>query len=626
MSIVVDTSKSPFAKLRPVAVGSVTLSDLFWEPRREINRTTTLLSQFDHLETTQRLDNFRRASGRKTGIDFVGLYPFNDSDVYKWLEAAATELPRTPELAPVIEIAEIEIEAAQQPDGYLNTYFMFERAGQRWKDLARMHELYCAGHFFQAAVAHYHAAGSERMLNVARRFADYIAATFGPDKHPGTCGHEEVEMALVELYRATGEQAYLDTAAYFIDARGQEPSALSGTPYFDRRYIQDHIPYRDLDEVTGHAVRMMYLAVGAADVYLETGDESLMTAMLRQWENMTERRSYVSGGVGARHDGEAFGKDYELPNARAYTETCAAIGSVMWNHRLLAATADARYADLIEHTLYNAVLPGLSLDGKQYFYENPLADDGTHRRQEWFGCACCPPNVARLLAQLPAYFYGVTDAGDIHMHLYAAGSARIPLPTGGEVALKVETDYPWDGKVLLTVTEASKSEFGLALRVPAWAEGATIQVNLGVSDAVTPGTYALQRRIWQSGDSILLNLPMSPRYVACHPYVEENTGRVAVFNGPILYCAEVVDNPDFANLQDGILPSIPDLKVIENTDLPGIPLLTGSACIIPPPSGSLYGPPQPTASTGAATITLVPYYAWANREPGQMLVWLRRDQ
>jgi Uncharacterized protein conserved in bacteria len=633
-AFVVDTSRSPHARLRPVAITDVTLRDTFWQPRREVNRTATLPSQFRHIEETGRLDNFRRVSGRKAVEKFVGQFPFNDSDVYKWLEAAASALAEgdDPALAEMVQTAADEVEAAQRPDGYLNTFYAVERADQRWTNLRDQHELYCAGHFFQGALAHYRATGAEQMLNVARRFADHIVAMFGPEGRDGSCGHEEVELALVELYRATGERRYLEQAQRFIDLRGRTPSALyPANP--GSAYHQDREPYRELKEVIGHAVRMMYLACGAADVYLETGEAALLDAMRRQWDNMTGRRMYVSGGLGARYEGEAFGKDYELPNERAYAETCAAIGSVMWNHRLLLATGEAKYADLLEHTLYNAVLPGVSLDGQAYFYENPLEDDGTHRRQPWFGCACCPPNVARLLAQLPGYFYGVSDDA-VFVHLYAAGDARLTLEDGRTVELSVETAYPWNGDIRLTVQ--TPGDFALRLRVPAWAEGATLTVNDAPAEAApAPGDYAEVRCDWNAGDSVRLHLPMPVRYVEAHPYVTEDRGRIAVLRGPLLYCAEAADHPG-ADVRHLVLPEVASSLVSEERPdlLGGIVTLSGPARVLPPDTGWQDGRLYRTVGSGACpeppegapvTVTLIPYYAWANREPGRMAVWLRRD-
>jgi uncharacterized protein len=526
-SPVVDTSRSSHVRLRPLPLGAVDLADDFWEPRRHINREVTLPSQYKHLEETGGLDNFRRASGKTSG-EYQGIY-FNDSDVYKWLEAAAWTLAEgsDPELERMVDAAITEIKNAQRPDGYLNTYFTFERATERWTNFD-LHEMYCAGHLFQAAVAHYRATGSERLLDVATRFADHICDTFGPEegKRHAIDGHEEVEMALVELFRVTGERRYLQGARYFVDARGQ---GLLGSPYalHEPSYSQDHEPFRNQSEVVGHAVRALYLYSGAADVFAETGEPALLQALERLWKNMTTRRMYVSGGLGSRYEGEAFGRDFELPNERAYTETCAAIASVMWNWRMLALEGEARYADLIEHTLYNAVLPGVSLDGQHYFYQNPLADDGSHRRQPWFGCACCPPNVARLLASLPGYFYS-TSEGAVWVHLYAQGAATVEYGGNGIVRLRQRTRYPWDGRVEITIE--AEGEFALMLRVPAWCEeGAAVEVNGEPQDVVlSSGSYVEIRRTWRPGDTIDMDLPMPVRRVECHPYVAENAGRVAL--------------------------------------------------------------------------------------------------
>jgi uncharacterized protein len=624
---IVDTSRSPHVCLRPLPLDAVKLADDFWEPRRCINREVTLPSQYRHLEETGRLDNFRRASG-KIGGDYQGIY-FNDSDVYKWLEAAAWTLAEgsDPDLERMVDVAITEVEDAQRPDGYLNTYFTFERATQRWTDFD-LHEMYCAEHLFQAAVAHFRATGSERLLDVATRFADHICDTFGPEEgnRHAVDGHEEVEMALVELFRVTGEKRYLKGAQYFIDARGH---GLLGRPYgqHEPSYSQDHAPLRDQSEVVGHAVRALYLYSGAADVYAETGESNLLQALDRLWQNMTTRRMYVSGGLGSRYEGEAFGKDFELPNERAYTETCAAIGSVMWNWRMLGLRGEARHADLIEHTLYNAVLPGLSLDGQNYFYQNPLADDGTHRRQPWFGCACCPPNVARILASLPSYFYSTSEDA-VWVHLYAEGVATVELDEDRTISLRQRTRYPWDGRVEITVE--AEAEFALMLRIPAWCEeGAVVEVNGEPVDAeLSSGSYAKIRYAWRPGDTIILVLPMPVRRVECHPYVVENAGRVALTRGPLLYCVEQADVHDL-DLRDLVLGSTEPTARFEPELLGGVVALQAGVRSAAPDTGwedRLYRtayPREADTQTHASRITAVPYYAWANREPGAMRVWLR---
>ena len=626
--VVVDTSGSRHARLRSLPPGDVRLADGFWEPRRRINREETLPSQYEHIEATGRLDNFRRASG-KVDVPFRGLY-FNDSDVYKWLEAASWSLATDPDpgLERMVESAITEIADAQRPDGYLNTYFTFERAHERWTDFD-LHEMYCAGHLIQAAVAHFRATGTRRLLDVAVRFANHICDRFGPEeqgKQPSIDGHEEIEMALVELFRATGERRYLEQAEFFVDARGH---GLLGEPYgrFDPSYSQDHKPFREQDEVVGHAVRALYLYSGAADLHAETGEPDLLEALERLWRNMTTKRMYVSGGLGSRHEGEAFGEDYELPSGRAYAETCAAIASVMWNWRMLMISGDARYADLMEHTLYNAVLPGVSLDGRHYFYQNPLADNGTHRRQPWFSCACCPPNVARLLASLPGYFYGVSD-DTMWVHLYAEGSATLNLGDR-TVRLAQRTDYPWDGNVEIEV--GGGGDFGLMLRVPSWCErGYAVELNGAAVDVpLSSGSYAEIRRTWRKGDTVRLKLPTPVRFVECHTYVAENAGRVALMRGPLLYCVEQTDQPGL-DPRDLVVPVGPEPSVcFEPGLLGGVTALTVRAEVVAPQpawESRLYRtanalPDDRRAET--VKLKAVPYYAWANREPAAMRVWLQ---
>ncbi len=624
-AVVVDTTRSAHSRLRPVPLTAVHLDDRFWAPRRRINREVTLPSQYQHCEETGRLDNFRRASGKKD-LPFQGIF-FNDSDIYKWLEGVAWTLATDPDpqLEQMADAAIAEIADAQQPDGYLNTYFMFDKAGERWKNLRDMHELYCAGHLIQAAVAHHRATRSDRLLGIARRFADHICDTFGPaseGKRPGTCGHEEIEMALVELGRDTRDRRYIEQAQYFVDARGQN---LAGGD----AYHQDHKPFRELDRMVGHAVRMVYLNAGAADLHAESGDGTLLETLDRLWTNMTTRQMYVSGGIGSRYEGEAFGRDYELPNERAYTETCAAIGSVMWNWRMLALHGEARYGDLLELALYNGVLAGFSLDGQSYFYQNPLEDDGTHRRQPWFGCACCPPNVARMLASLPGYFYSTSEDG-IWVHLYAEGTARLTLADGRTVELRQQTEYPWQGDVAIVVDGAGS--FTLRLRVPAWCEeGCAIEVNgQPLANSVQPGTYAAIERTWQAGDTVRLRLPMPVRRVACHPYVAENAGRTALMRGPLLYCVESADNSEL-DPRDIVVSDTAEIATQwEPGLLEGVTALRFAAETVSPGEGwaeQLYRRVEQVEAPGpdrSTEITAIPYYAWANREPGPMRVWLRR--
>lgn len=595
-AVILDTRHSPAARLRQMPVSAVMLTDTFWEPRLKTNRETTLPSQFRHLEDTGALDNFRRASGRKTGVEFQGMW-FSDSDVYKWLEAASWALAAgdSPALKTLVDTAVNEIEAAQQANGYLNSFFMFERVPERWTTLNlgfnNQHELYCAGHLFQAAVAHHRVTGSAQLLDVATRFADLICDTFGPgaEQLKGVDGHPEIEMPLVELSRITGNKRYLAEAQHQLDSR------LGMGRMNDAVYPFLH--FREYARMEGHAVCGVYLAAGATDIYSETGEAALKDTLDRLWDNMTEAQMYVTGGIGSRWDNEAFGADYEQP-ARAYAETCAAIGSLMWNARMLLLDGGAKYADLMERILFNGFLSGLSLSGTEYFYQNPMADDGRHRRQAWFGCACCPPNVARLLAQLPGYFYGTDAAGAVYVHLYADSRAALPLSDGRIAALTQAANYPWDGTVTLTV--GTPGPLALHLRVPVWAEGAALAVNGDSQPAPVPGTYAQIERDWAAGDTVTLTLPLPVRREMAHPRATSQRGQAALGRGPLVYCFEAADNPAF-DLRDIRLPAALDFQ----TEF--VPGLLGGVTI-------LHG-------DAPAPVTAIPYYAWANRAPGLMAVW-----
>ena len=613
-SFVVDTSASPHALLRPLPLQGVTIRDHFWAPRIATNTQVTLPSQYAHCEETERIANFRRAAGAEEG-DFVGLF-FNDSDVYKWLEAVGWNdaISDSPGLSVIRDKVVADIVAAQRTDGYLNSYFTKERSDDRWTNFD-LHEMYCAGHFFQAAIAIYRTSGARTALDAACKMADHIDATFGPasdGKRPITDGHPEVELALVELYRVTKEQRYLTLADFMVSVRGANQL---GNQKFDNLYYQDHKPYRDLHDVVGHAVRMLYLAAGATDLGLETGEPALKAAIDAQWHNMTQKRMYVSGGVGSRWHGEAIGDDYELPNPTAYTETCAAIASVMWNWRLLQGTGDAKYADLMEWTLYNGVMPGLSVSGNEYFYQNPLENDGTHRRSAWFGCACCPPNVARLLAQLGSYVASV-DSQSLWLHTYMQGDIDA-AGSGLDAAVSVTTEYPWDNTVRITVTRGG--QWTLRARVPSWASGATVTVG-GVRQNAEPTTYVALRRAWQVGDEVVLVFPMQPRLIMAHPSVINNNGRVAVARGPLLYCIEQVDQSmPVASLR--IDPRTQWAEAAGPVALGAHTLLHAKGYSTSTPDDALYAPWRHDARQ-PVRLTLVPYHLWANRAAGAMTVWI----
>ncbi len=615
--MVVDTTNSPFATLRPVSLSDVKLTDTFWTEKQKFVRTITLPSQFDSIEATGGLDNFRRVSGRKQGeSSFYGFY-FNDSDIYKWLEAASFTIAtqRDPELERMMDICITELEAAQREDGYLDTYYEVERKDERWTN-PDYHELYCAGHLFQGAVANYRATGETRLLNIAKRFADYICKALGPKeegKRPWIDGHQEVKLGLIELYRATGEERYLKQAKYFVEARGYGLARRK-----DPEYCQDHKPFKEMDAMLGHAVRAVYYNSSVADLYAELGDEGYKKTLETLWQNMTTKRMYVTGGIGARYDFEAFGKDYELPNERAYTETCAAIGSVMWNWRMLSLQGEAKYADLIEWTIYNAILSGWSLDGRGYFYQNPLADDGTHRRQTWFYCACCPPNIARLVASFAGYIYNVSD-NTAWVHLFADSELNTTLPSGTKVKLSQKSNYPWDGNIKIKVE--TSGEFTLKVRIPSWCDNANVKINGEDAGAVTPGYLELKRN-WQAGDTVELNLPLEIKLLEAHPHVIELNNHVAITRGPLLYCLESVDNQGF-DLRDFVLTSS-NISLEPSSDLGGVTKLGLEGEVQQKTFTGLYRPvEQSKYAVANAKATAIPYFVWANRAAGRMQVWIR---
>ncbi|MBO3769395.1 MAG: glycoside hydrolase family 127 protein [Candidatus Brockarchaeota archaeon] len=618
MTIVVDTSKSPHARLTPVSLEAVRLQDKFWLPRLEKLRNITIPSQYELLESTGRLFNFRRVAGKARG-DFKGLV-FNDSDVYKWVEAASFLLAGgfDKSLYDLVGKVVDEIALAQDEDGYVNTFFSLERKNQRWTNLRDMHELYCAGHLIQAAIALFRATGNSRLLEVATRFADHIVKTFGPGGRLGVPGHPEVEMALIELYRETGNKSYLDVAKIFIDNRGK--GIIGGS-----QYHIDHKPFRELSEIVGHAVRALYLNCGAADLYMETGDLELWNALNRLWDNMVNRKMYVTGGLGSRHDGEAFGFDYELPNVQAYSETCAAIASFMWNWRMFLASGEAKYVDIMELTLYNAILAGISLNGKEYFYVNPLADRGKHRRQAWFECACCPPNIARLLAGLPGYFYAVSK-NEVWINFYCESTAEIELKNRS-IKIIQRTGYPWEGDVTITLHTDGEQDFIVKLRIPGWSNGASVSLNgAELETDIRPGTYLEINRTWKTGDTIKISLPMPVRKLVCNPNVYENLGRIALMRGPIVYCFEAVDNPGF-DVWDLIIPGESILETEYRPDLlDGVVIIKGTGYVMDSKwsEESLYNELESKGEKPRKVdFTAIPYYAWCNRKPGPMTVWAR---
>ncbi|TQS40263.1 glycoside hydrolase family 127 protein [Cryptosporangium phraense] len=601
--------------LRPLGLRATTLhpDGLLgaWQHR---NSTASLPHCLDQLEAAGNVGNLRRVT---TGAgEFRGMW-FADSDVYKTLEAVAWEIGRGTGSVEVLDDFTTLLEQAQDADGYLNSYFQTDHRDEQWAALVWSHELYCAGHLIQAAVAASRAGVGDRLLAVARRFADLLVARFSVED--GVCGHPEIETALVELYRETEHRPYLDLAARFVELRGR--GLLGDEPRFGRHYYQDHLPVREADEVTGHAVRQLYLLAGVVDVAVETGDAGLLDAAARLWESAFGTKTYLTGAHGSRHRDEAFGDPYELPPDRAYAETCAAIASFSWNWRMLLATGGHRYADELERVLYNGIAGSTARDGTHFFYSNPLqlrtGHEGSHEdapseRLSWYSCACCPPNLARLVASLQSYVATTTDAG-VQVHLYAAG--RVETPFG---VVDVATDYPWDGRVTLTVTPSSPgTEWTLDLRIPGWCTSATLD------GSPVAGDYASVTRAWQPGEQVVLSLPMEPRVTSAHPRVDAVRGCVALLRGPLVYCLEQADldvRREDVRLEDVRLD---DGAPIEAEPRDGaIPVvLTAHGAVASSEGAPLYGG-GPSGERAPVTLTAIPYFLWANREPGAMRVWI----
>jgi uncharacterized protein len=603
------------------------LADGFWAEKQAVNRRVSLRHGYRMLGQSGNLNNLRLAAGAGEG-KYRGPV-FMDSDVYKWLEAASLDLANDadPELEALVDEVIALTAAAQQPDGYINSCYQVNKQPEdRWTNIDHDHELYCAGHLFEAAVAHHRATGKRDLLDVACRFADCIDGVFGPGKRDNAPGHPEIELALIELYRETGEQRYLDLAVFFIDARGQ--GQMRGYGRWGAAYHQDHVPVREASEVVGHAVRQLYLTAGVTDAYLETGEQALLDALQRLWHDATARKMHLTGGYGARHEGEAFGHAYELPSDECYCETCAAIAAMMWNWRMLLATGEPRYADVLERSLYNGFLSGVSLDGQRYFYVNPLQSRGGIARPEWYGCACCPPNVMRQIALVGNYL-ATTDETGIQLHQYASATIEAEV-RGGRVRLETETRYPWEGRVKITVAETAGGEWTLALRVPGWCEHATAWINGDIADVVVgsagEGSYVTLARAWQPGDVVELELEMPPRLTAPHPRVDAIRGSLAIERGPLVYCLEEEDQAVGVDLLDVRLTSDAELIAVWRDDLlGGVVAVTAESHVadVSAWETTLYRPaPAPETAARQIKLVAVPYYAWANRTPGAMRVWI----
>jgi DUF1680 family protein len=635
------------ARFRPPAVPQVDVGG-FWGDRVDAvaSRTADILYQrCVEAGMLDQIDPERPSPGVRipfhirdeSAASTVTTQMFWDSDLGKTIETAAYCLYRraNPELEAKIDAVIDMYAKLQQPDGYLSSWYLRIQPGQRWTNLRDCHELYCAGHLIEGAVAYYQATGKSRLLDIMARYADHIGSVFGPEdgKRKGYCGHEEIELALVKLARATGQQKYLDLAKYFIDQRGQQPHYFDGEArargadprhfhFKTYEYNQSHKPVRQQDKVVGHAVRAMYLYSGMADIATEYGDDGLKAALDRLWADLNGKRLYVTGGLGPSLANEGFTADYDLPNETAYAETCAAVGLVFWSSRMLGMGPNARYADAMELALYNGSISGLSLDGSLFFYENPLESRGKHNRWKWHRCPCCPPNVGRMVAAIGSYMYGVADDA-IAVHLYGDNEARLEI-AGRTVRLTQKSRYPWDGAVAIAVDVDTPTRFTLHLRIPGWCRKAALSVNGKAVDlaSVTTDGYAAITREWAKGDQVRLDLEMTVERLRAHPEVRQDVGRIALMRGPLVYCLEGADNP--ISLNRVRVPDRARFKSRFEPDLlGGVVTLSAKAQADGTAdwTDTLYR--REPAKAEAMPIKAVPYFAWDNREPGEMLVWLR---
>ena len=624
-----------------VPLNAVNLTDDFWAARLETNRTVTIPHIFEQCEKNGRIDNFAVAAGLMDG-EQQGSYPFDDTDIYKSIEGAALSLMLHPDpvLEAYIDSIVVLIGSAQEEDGYLYTARTNDARrlrnwfrDERWVNIRSSHELYNAGHLFESATAYYQATGKRELLDIALKLADLIDRDFGPDAIQAPPGHEVIEMGLVKLYRVTGERRYLDLAKFFLDIRGKAPDGrrLGG------EYNQDHLPVVEQDEAVGHAVRAAYLYAGIADVAALTGDEEYLSAVDRLWTDVVGRKMYITGGIGATGSGEALGARYQLPNMSAYNETCAAIGNIFWNHRMFLLHGDAKYVDVLERTLYNGFLSGISLEGDGFFYSNPLESVGQHGRSPWFGCACCPPNVTRLIASVPGYFYA-TRGNSIYVNLFASGHASVEIPYGN-IELTQQTGYPWDGNIEIAMEhdQSAMRTWNLFVRIPGWARGKPVpgdlysfvdladeSPELTVNGSRIPlriqDGYVRIRRRWRSGDTVHLTLPMPVRRVAAHDSVEVNRGRVALQRGPIVYCVEWPDSED-GHVRNLLLPDDAELTArFEPEILGGVGLIEGEVLAY------RQAEDMETVLSAPEKLTAIPYYAWAHRGRGEMIVWLPHEE
>ncbi len=641
--------------IQPISFIKVQITDKFWASRIETNRKVTIPLAFKKCEETGRINNFSKAAGL-IDDDIVPFFPFDDSDVYKIIEGAAYSLNIRPdsELEKYIDGIIEKIAAAQEEDGYLYTTRTInpknphDLAGKkRWEWVSlKSHELYNLGHLIESAVAYYQATAKRKLLDVAIKSADLIEKVFGPGKIESAPGHQEIEMALVRLYRVTDNEKYLKLAKFFLDIRGSKDaigynnyvkSAKTQFVKWRDKYLQYNQTHKNItqqDEAVGHVVRATYMYSGMVDVAALTNDKNYVEAVDRIWENVVSKKIYITGGIGAKAHGEAFDRNYKLPNIKAYNETCAAIGNIFWNHRLFLLHGDSKYIDVLERTIYNGFLSGISLDGKKFFYPNPLASSGFHERTEWFKCACCPSNIVRLIASIPGYVYAQHD-DTLYVNLFVSNTAAISIDEN-IVSITQDTEYPWDGIVKITVNLQKNLDFNIAIRIPGWTQNQPVpsdlyhylkkideKVGLKVNgkpiEIICEKGYTHISRTWKDGDIIKLDFPMTIRRVLAHEQIKEDNGKVAFERGPIVYCVEWVDNKAKYLRNLFIADDIELASEYREDMFNGIVIITGTAHYLK------HNEDRKKIIKSKLNFLAIPYYAWAHRGKGEMIVWILRD-
>ena len=592
-----DIKEQPLKMIEQIDFSHVKINDNFWPPRLSKHVSATLPVCIDQIENqTGRIRNFENAA--KGEGEHSGIF-FDDSDVYKALEGMAYSLINNPD--PELEKKADEwidkFAAAQQPDGYINTFYTLTGLDKRWTNMDK-HEMYCAGHMIEAGVAYYQATGKRKLLDVCIRMTDHMMSQFGPGKRHWVPGHEEIELALVKLYQTTQEQKYLDFAYWLLEERGHGHGTMGDEGKWNPVYYQDIVPVRQLTDISGHAVRCMYLYCGMADVAALKNDTGYIAAMDRLWDDVVHRNMYITGGIGSSRDNEGFTEDYDLPNLDAYCETCASVGMVLWNQRMNQLTGDSKYIDVLERSLYNGALAGISLGGDRFFYVNPLESKGDHHRQEWYGCACCPSQLSRFLPSIGNYIYASSDDA-LWVNLYIGNTGQIRIGET-DILLTQETDYPWDGSVKLTISTSQPLEKEIRLRIPDWCKTYDLSINGKRINVPKEKGYAVIKD-WKSQDVIALDMDMPVEIVAADPHVKENFDKRAIQRGPLVYCMEEIDNPVYFD-QIQLSPSTTFQTAFASDILNGIKTIKTNG--------------------RAQSATFIPYYAWDNRKAGKMRVWI----